>query len=189
MNRTTAEAERKMAGKAPFWRHSPACFNQPITDVMSSYWRGGAEEDLPQAHERLCIAPAQRGLETARRTALVRPWKSIFGMRGESSLWSPVSLQVAGGAAFAKVVEWSVISPMPAYSRTAAIPATASVLVVKGLDTAITVPSGAVRRNLKADCASINSSNIPPIAILSVCGIHEAASLPPEHVASLPALS
>ncbi|MFC0459264.1 hypothetical protein ACFFGR_22445 [Arthrobacter liuii] len=53
---------------------------------------------------------------------------------------------------------------------------------VKGLDTAITVPSGAVSRNLKADFASTNSSNIPAIAILPVCGMAEAASLPPLRV-------
>jgi hypothetical protein len=142
----------------------------PNTPAHQPAERGGREA-LTVAQERLCIAPAQWGPETALRTALARTWKSIFGMRGEPSVWPPASLQAAGCAAVVEVVQWSVISPMPAYSRTAAMPATASALVSKGLETAMMVPSGAVSRNLNADSASTNSSNIPAIAILSVCGI------------------
>lgn len=64
----------------------------------------------------------------------------------------------------------SVIKPMPAYSRTMAMPGTASVLVMKGLETALMVPSGGVSRNLQADSASTNSSNMPAIAILRSAG-------------------
>lgn len=123
----------------------------------------------PKVQERLCIAPAQRGPDTAFRTARAHVWKSTGEARGESA-GPNGSSWFRGGAESVVVVAWSVISPMPAYSRTAAMPATASVLVSKGFDNAMMVPSGAVSRNLKADSASTYSSNIPAIMILSVRG-------------------
>jgi hypothetical protein len=59
----------------------------------------------------------------------------------------------------------SAISPIPAYSRTATMPAIAAGLSPKALETAITVPSGALIRNLKCDCASTNSSMVPAMCI------------------------
>jgi hypothetical protein len=50
------------------------------------------------------------------------------------------------------------------------MPATAADLSSKALETAITVPSGAVSRNLTYDCASTNSSNKPAIRVLPFCG-------------------
>ena len=58
----------------------------------------------------------------------------------------------------------SRISPVPAYSRTCRIPATADGLSSKAFETAMTVPSGAFSRNLYRECASRKSSNSPAIA-------------------------
>lgn len=51
------------------------------------------------------------------------------------------------------------------------MPATAAVLSSKALETAITVPSGPLSRNLKYECSSTNSSNVPAITILPVGGL------------------
>lgn len=59
-----------------------------------------------------------------------------------------------------------MIWPIPAYSRTSLIPATAEDLSGKERETAITVPSGAVILNLKPDSSSLKSSNIPAIGLL-----------------------
>lgn len=59
-----------------------------------------------------------------------------------------------------------MIWPIPAYSRTSLIPATAEGLSGKERETAITVPLGAVILNLKPDSSSLKSSYIPAIGLL-----------------------
>lgn len=58
-----------------------------------------------------------------------------------------------------------------------------------GLETAITVPSGALSRNLMRDCASTNSSNKPAIGVLPFCGLPARAATSPRKGSTAPAPS
>jgi hypothetical protein len=74
----------------------------------------------------------------------------------------PVPVTVLAGVVGHRSVMW----PIPAYSRTSLIPATADGLSGKERETATTVPSGAVILNLKPASSSLKSSNIPTIGLL-----------------------
>lgn len=71
---------------------------------------------------------------------------------------------------FPAVEAGSVISPIPAYSRTALMPDTAACLSGKDRETATTSPSGALSLNLKHMFSSMKSSNIPVMGVLLNAG-------------------
>jgi hypothetical protein len=114
-------------------------------------------------------APLRRGPAAARRSARPRVRSSPAG-NGRDSCSGTAAERPAPG--FDRPPgQRSAMCPIPAYSRTAAMPATAASLSSKALETTITVPSGAVSRNLTCACASTNSSNKPAIGVLPFCGL------------------
>ncbi len=142
--------------------HMPASAARSSTDGLCKsalVAAAGAGCGAARCSPVLMVPPSSLGQESpgsqdaswsrVRCTAIGRRVPDQFGFR------------ILSGACW----EQSLISPIPAHSRTASIPATAADLSSKPDDTAITTPLESRSRNLNCDCASTNNSKRPVIGV------------------------
>lgn len=102
-------------------------------------------------------------MAAGRRTAACLRKPSTGDRRLSQAAGTGAGITAAGAGTELLAGQRSLISPIPAHSRTASMAATADDLSPYAPDTASSVPSGAVSLNLYRASASTKTSNLPAI--------------------------